>query len=141
MSLCPWPHNEECLRKNSGTVMETEQKQNTLNKKENRRNKNKKVANLIFGYVFLPLVVCFFVLILKLLLLSSISFKIAETWIFQTLLDHWLECCLLSIINLNFLIRFKRDQKQKKSCIFHYLVLLVDDASASYLWCSALSGL
>jgi len=82
-----------------------------LNKKENRRNKNKKVANLIFGYVFLPLVVCFFVLILKLLLLSSISFKIAETWIFQTLLDHWLECCLLSIINLNFLIRFKRDQK------------------------------
>ena len=107
-----WPYARGYSMRNALGRMEelswSQDRKNALNNKKNR--KNRKVANLIFGYVFLPLAVCFFVLILKLFLLSSVSFKLAETWIFQTLLDHWLECCLLSVINLNFLIRFKRDK-------------------------------
>ena len=109
MTLSPWLLNEECLKRMEELSWSQDRK-NALKKEEKRKRKNRKVANLVFGYVFLPLAVCFFVLILKLFLLSSVSFKFMETWIFQTLLDHWLECCLLSVINLNFLIRFNRNK-------------------------------
>ena len=77
-----------------------------LIKKNNRGTK--RIAGLLLGYVALPLVVCALIVLIKSFLLSVISLEISKTWIFQTLVDHWLECFLIGVLNFNLLTKLIR---------------------------------
>ena len=66
----------------------------------------KRLAGLLLTYVAFPLVVCALIILIKSLLLSVISLEWSKGWIFQTLIDHWLECFLIGIMNLNALMKW-----------------------------------
>ena len=71
-----------------------------------------RIAGLLLGYVAFPLVVCFLIVLIKPLLLSSIPFEQSESWIFQTLIDHWLECILIGVLNVNVLMKLIRSKRK-----------------------------
>lgn len=68
----------------------------------------KRLAGLLLTYVAFPLVVCALIILIKSLLLSVISLEWSKSWIFQTLIDHWLECFLIGIMNFNALMKWMR---------------------------------
>ena len=71
-----------------------------------------RIAGLLLGYVAFPLVVCFLIVLIKPLVLSSIPFEQSESWIFQTLIDHWLECILIGVLNVNVLMKLIRSKRK-----------------------------
>ena len=71
-----------------------------------------RIAGLPLGYVAFPLVVCFLIVLIKPLVLSSIPFEQSESWIFQTLIDHWLECILIGVLNVNVLMKLIRSKRK-----------------------------
>jgi len=71
-----------------------------------------RIAGLLLGYVAFPLVVCFLIVLIKPLVLSSIPFEQSESWIFQTLIDHWLECILIGVLNVNVLMKLIRGKRK-----------------------------
>ena len=71
-----------------------------------------RIAGLLLGYVAFPLVVCFLIVLIKPLVLSSIPFEQSESWIFQTLIDHWLECILIGVLNVNGLMKLIRGKRK-----------------------------
>ena len=71
-----------------------------------------RIAGLLLGYVAFPLVVCSLIVLIKPLLLSSIPFEQSESWIFQTLIDHWLECILIGVLNVNVLMKLIRGKRK-----------------------------
>ena len=71
-----------------------------------------RIAGLLLGYVAFPLVVCFLIVLIKPLVLSSIPFEQSESWIFQTLIDHWLECILIGVLNVNVLMKLIRAKRK-----------------------------
>ena len=81
-------------------------KQETVIIRNNRGTK--RLASLLLTYVAFPLVVCALIILIKSQLLSVISLEWSKGWIFQTLIDHWLECFLIGIINFNTLMKWMR---------------------------------
>ena len=71
-----------------------------------------RIAGLLLGYVAFPLVVCFLIVLIKPLVLSSVPFEQSESWIFQTLIDHWLECILIGVLNVNVLMKLIRGKRK-----------------------------
>ena len=68
----------------------------------------KRLTGLLLIYVALPLVICALIILIKSLLLSVISLEWSSSWIFQTLIDHWLECFLIGVLNFNVLTKWMR---------------------------------
>ena len=71
-----------------------------------------RIAGLLLVYVAFPLVVCSLIVLIKPLVLSSIPFEQSESWIFQTLIDHWLECILIGVLNVNVLMKLIRGKRK-----------------------------
>ena len=71
-----------------------------------------RIAGLLLGYVAFQLVVCSLIVLIKPLVLSSIPFEQSESWIFQTLIDHWLECILIGVLNVNVLMKLIRSKRK-----------------------------
>ena len=68
----------------------------------------KRLTGLLLIYVALPLVICALIILIKSLLLSVISLEWSKSWIFQTLIDHWLECFLIGVANFSALLKWIR---------------------------------
>ena len=68
----------------------------------------KRLAGLLLTYVAFPLVVCALIILIKSQLLSVISLEWSKGWIFQTLIDHWLESFLIGIANFSALLKWIR---------------------------------
>ena len=66
----------------------------------------KRLGGLLLTYVALPLVICALIVLIKSLLLSVISLEWSEGWIFQTLVDHWLESFLIGVANFSALLKW-----------------------------------
>ena len=68
----------------------------------------KRLTGLLLIYVALPLVICALIILIKSLLLSVISLEWSRNWIFQTLIDHWLECFLIGVLKFKVLTKLMR---------------------------------
>ena len=71
----------------------------------------KRLTGLLLIYVALPLVICALIILIKSLLLSVISLEWSRSWIFQTLIDHWLECFLIGVLNFNVFTKLMRGKR------------------------------
>ena len=71
----------------------------------------KRLTGLLLIYVALPLVICALIILIKSLLLSVISLEWSSSWIFQTLIDHWLECFLIGALNFKVLTKWMRGKR------------------------------
>ena len=75
----------------------------------------KRLTGLLLIYVALPLVICALIILIKSLLLSVISLEWSRSWIFQTLIDHWLECFLIGVLNFKVLTKWMRGRGSRGS--------------------------